>query len=263
MAKLARGVQKIFASTAGANEVEQIGSLRNGAQNFTTDPATLQALTQYLEGLKSIVSATTLIPELSDLNGLYFLITRQLAYIFQEGISEWDTSTIYFINSMVKKVGTQDIYISLTDNNAGNAVTDATKWELLSLNVKALTASGAVKGATGTFDNMLGVVKSQISAQKLDTNGYGAFSGGKGLYEVESYSGSTDDMVKLTGGVSYQMITIMAKQGHTITIKDDAAHALIGGFTCGGDKVLTGNTFSTATFIWYNDSWNLTGYQAN
>lgn len=125
-----------------------------------------------------------------------------------------------------------------------------------------ITAGGNIEGGQITSIKIVGVLNLSISVQTLDSNGYATFASGKALYQIESNSGTTDDMVKLNGAV-YQNITIVAKIGHTITIKDDAAHALVGGFTCGSDRVLTGNNYDTATFIFINDSWCLTGYQAN
>jgi len=128
MPKLDRAVQKIFASTAGVNEIEQIGSLRNGSVNYTTDPVVLQALSQYEDGLVAIVSSDKYIPALEDINAIYFLLTRQLAYLFQEGVAEWDDETTYFINSIVKKPGTADLYFSLVDDNLNHALTDTSYW---------------------------------------------------------------------------------------------------------------------------------------
>ena len=152
MAKLTRAIQKVFGSTAAVGEIEQIGSLRNGAQNFTTNPVTLQALPLYLGGLNSIVSANNKkIPALEDINGLYFLITRQLSYLFQEGVPEYDSTTTYYINSIIKKTGTAtgviDLYVSLANDNTGNALTDVTKWAKYILPI----ANGGTGSASTTY----------------------------------------------------------------------------------------------------------------
>lgn len=128
MAKLTRAVQKVFADSAGANEMEQIGSLRNGSAVYTKDPVVLQALSQYLGGLLDCVSSDKYIPPLEDINAIYFLITRQLAYLFQEGIPEYDAATTYYQNSIVKNSGTTDLYYSKTNDNVGNALSDTVNW---------------------------------------------------------------------------------------------------------------------------------------
>jgi hypothetical protein len=128
MARLTRAVQKIFGSTAGASDIAQIGSLRNGEIVYTTDPVTLQGLSLYSTGLKGIVSSDKYIPALEDINGIYFLFSRQLAYLMQEGIAEWDATTEYHIGSKVKEPGTGNVYTSLANDNTGNALSDASKW---------------------------------------------------------------------------------------------------------------------------------------
>lgn len=125
MSKLTRVLQKIFGSTAGTDEIAQIGSLAAGTPAFTTDPATIQALGNYLQGWYGVVLANNS-PAIEDVNALDFLITRQLAYIFQAGIPEYDATTVYYKGSLVNSGGLA--YASLTDANTGNAVTDATNW---------------------------------------------------------------------------------------------------------------------------------------
>ena len=128
MAKLTRAHQKVFADNAGATEIEQIGSLRNGSQVFTTNPVTLQALSQYDDGLLACVSSLKLIPALEDINAIYFLFSRQLAYILQEGVPEYDATTEYHQNSIIKETGTTNEYYSRTNNNTGNALSNQTHW---------------------------------------------------------------------------------------------------------------------------------------
>lgn len=96
MAILSRAIQKIFAETAGVDEVGQIGSRAAGTPQTTKDPTTLQSLAQYSLGWFQTTIRQTLpsgeqadLPASEDFNGLWFLITRQLAYLFQNGIPEW------------------------------------------------------------------------------------------------------------------------------------------------------------------------------
>ena len=128
MAKLARAGQRVFAQDSGVNEVEQIGSLRNGAPNYTKDPVVLQALSQYLDGLLACVTVDKYIPAIEDINAIYFLFSRQLGYLFQEGIAEYDATTEYHIGSLAKDVATPNVYRSIANTNTGNALSDTTKW---------------------------------------------------------------------------------------------------------------------------------------
>lgn len=125
MAKITRAIQKIFGSAAGINQRAQIGSLAAGTPNFTTDPAVIQGLANYLEGWFGVVLGGNS-PAIEDMNSLCFLFAYQLAYLMQAGIAEWETGTTYYKGSFVNVGGVS--YISLTDNNLGNAVTSSTNW---------------------------------------------------------------------------------------------------------------------------------------
>ncbi len=124
--KLLRKIQKIFGSAAGPTELSQIGSYAASSPMFTNDPAIMQALSNFLTGWYGVAVGGNS-PAIQDLNSLHFLVTRQLAYIFQSGIPEWESGTEYFIGSFVSD-GLGGFYRSLADNNIGNALSDTTKW---------------------------------------------------------------------------------------------------------------------------------------
>ena len=126
MSNLTRTTQQIFAQNAGFEQIAQIGSLAASAPVYTTNLSTIQALSNYLDGLYSIVVGENS-PAIQDFNAFFFLITSQLAYIFQKGVPEWDAGTTYYTNSMVQD-GSGNIYISLTNSNLNNALTDGTNW---------------------------------------------------------------------------------------------------------------------------------------
>ena len=83
MSKIGRAGQKIFGSAAAGDEIAQIGSLRSGSINYTTDLVVMQALTEYDSGLNGIVHVSKFIPALEDINAMYFMLTTQVAYGFQ------------------------------------------------------------------------------------------------------------------------------------------------------------------------------------
>lgn len=128
MAKILRKTQKIFGSSAGPNEIAKFGSLAAGAPAFTTDPAVIQSLVEYLEGwVSSVVGFSN--PAIEDMNALFYLYAYQLAYIMQAGVSEWDAGTTYYIGSFASD-GLGSIYSSKTNNNTGNALSDPTNWTI-------------------------------------------------------------------------------------------------------------------------------------
>lgn len=118
MAKLDRKNQLLFADTAASGQIRQYGSLAAGAPLTTKDVETLQALTRYGLGWSSAAVTSgegNIVPALEDFNALFYLITYQLFYLFEQGIAEWDDGTTYYINSICR-VGAV-IYKSLTDSN--------------------------------------------------------------------------------------------------------------------------------------------------
>lgn len=130
MAKITRIYQRIFGSTApvsGTGTVGEFGSLAAGTPTASTSVAVIQSLDAWLKGwLEAIVGDNG--PPIEDMNGFGFVVTTQLAYIFQQGVPEWDTTTPYYKGSLVNSGGV--LYTSLTDNNVGNALSSTTNWQV-------------------------------------------------------------------------------------------------------------------------------------
>lgn len=135
MAKLTRVFQKIFGDTGDASHFGQFGSKALGAPFTTKDPNSIQSLTPFTNnGWKEAINTGNKAAFLEDMNGLMFLVFRQLGSIFQDGVPVWEPSTPYFTGSMVRKDGTFELYGSLVDNNVGNALpsqTDNGAWHFL------------------------------------------------------------------------------------------------------------------------------------
>lgn len=128
MAKITRKVQKIFGQTAGLNQIAQFGSLAASTPTYTTDPDTIQALSNYLQGwFGAVVGSNS--PAIEDMNALCYLFAYQLAYLMQEGVPEWNSQTTYYTGSVVND-GSGNLYTSLIDTNLNNALTDGTKWAM-------------------------------------------------------------------------------------------------------------------------------------
>jgi hypothetical protein len=126
MAKIVRKTQKIFASTPGTNQIAQVGSLAAGTPTFSTDPDVIQQLTNFLQGwFACVVGANS--PAIEDMNALQFLFSRQIAYLMQEGVAEWDAGTTYYIGSLVQDSNGL-VYCSVANNNTNNALATAGFW---------------------------------------------------------------------------------------------------------------------------------------
>lgn len=126
MAKLTRAIQKIFCGgVPPINAVAVFGSLKAGAPSFSDDPDDIQSLPAYDAGW---AGATVLnqAPALQDMNALQFLFSRQLKYIFQQGVPEWSSSETYYTGSVVQSGG--NIYISQIEDNLNQPFT-STAWK--------------------------------------------------------------------------------------------------------------------------------------
>lgn len=183
MAKITRANQVVFASTAGASGVAEPGSTADGSTVFTTDPATIQSAA-YLEGLAAmIIAGVKRLPVYEEINALYYLFSRQLAYLFQEGIPEWNTDAVYYNASIVKKTGTYELYGSIGNDNQGNAlplaVSDA-NWTYLGT-LSSLASAGNVSTAeTSSLDGQMYVASGTggKTLKKVSSSGYPKLSSG-------------------------------------------------------------------------------------
>lgn len=118
--------------TAAALGSEIFGSSAAGPASYSIDPVDIQSLPAWVNGWNAAVAAGKT-PYLEDMNALEFVHGQALAYLFQQGIPEWDSGTNYFIDSFVQVSGT--IYKSLIDNNLNNAPSlSSSDWQAYSAN---------------------------------------------------------------------------------------------------------------------------------
>jgi len=206
MSILTRAIQKVFGETGGAGEFGQIGSKAAGSASTSKDIATIQSLTEYLQGYFSITSdqGTSRLPYSEDLNSLFYLTTRQLAYLFQSGIPEWDTDTDYYADvSIVQEGG--DVYISLTGAdptpNQGNqpSLTIGTNWEYLfgksgvyPVGSTYIQFPGDSDPATLGFPGTWSNVSSELAGDFIRFEGgdASAFESGEQLDQMQQITGS-------------------------------------------------------------------------
>ncbi len=155
MAKISRAKQEIFANQAGSRQITAFGTAKSDNPTFTTDLAQIQN-TNFLSGW-----ASALLPDKSpweeDTNGLFYAITRQLAYLFQEGIPEYDPNTEYSQNALVKGVGTNVIYCSLVSENLGNPLDNPDYWSVY------MSGGGGVGGIGGLASYEIGLPQPTFS----------------------------------------------------------------------------------------------------
>lgn len=111
---LDRKYQKIFGKNAGGTDLSIVGSKSEGNPQYSSDVATIQSLSNWETGLRAMVTSSDA-PYLQDINSILYVITSQLAYIFQAGTPEWQSQTEYIANrSVVLRNG--KIYIAIANS---------------------------------------------------------------------------------------------------------------------------------------------------
>lgn len=160
MARLSRAIQRIFGESGGVDEFGEIGSRAAGNPQTTKDLTDIQSRVQFLQGWFQTTIRQTLpdgtdadLPASEDLNSLFFLLSSQLAYIYQNGIPEWLDSADqrYYANvSFVQVNG--DVYQALQGddganiNSQRNPTTEGEWWRL----VWSTSATAFYRNLTGT-----------------------------------------------------------------------------------------------------------------
>lgn len=145
MPKLSRQTQKIFAGNA--NNTGVFGSAADNTKILTQDIQEIQSKPAFLTGWINAVLGTRKYPALEEMQALQYMQTYQLAYMFENGIPEYDPGTNYFVYSVVRQTGTFQLYGSLTNDNLGNPLNDTDNWKpLINLDFNVLDATTSVKG---------------------------------------------------------------------------------------------------------------------
>ena len=142
-------LQKIFGSTGPTGSISVFGSKKDGSLIYTDDVEYIQSLPAWVNGMKGALIDDTK-PTLQDLNAILYTLSYQNAYSQQSGIPAYHASEEYFIGCIVSYSsvgnnshgGVYTLFISKTDNNIGNALTDEDHWQVYHSNyVKSIGAS--------------------------------------------------------------------------------------------------------------------------
>lgn len=168
MAKIERKTQKIFAGNGATDDIAAFGSFVNGTPVYTDDIEALQT-TAYTQGWGSAIAANEA-PFLEEMNGVQYGLSKQIAYLLQNGVPEYDAGTIYYANTSFCQVDGV-IYQSLTDDNIGNdPATDTTNWKVYYDVSNAPTLSGD-NNFTGTLKYKgIDVANSYLTNSPILTN---------------------------------------------------------------------------------------------
>ena len=175
MTQYQRITGKVFGGNATATgddpQIAQFGSALANTFVGTTDPETIQSLPAWGQGFIGAVTPETQFPALPEMTGAMKVLSYQICGILQQGISIWDSGTIYYTGNFASKNGS--LYISQIDENQGNdPETDTTNWKELSSilipNNSSLIASYAMPSAR-IINLTLGASASRYT---MPANGY-------------------------------------------------------------------------------------------
>lgn len=199
MAKIQRQTQKIFAGNATSEELAVFGSMKTGNPIYTDNIEELQSA-DYEQGWSSAIVADEA-PFLEEMNAVQYGLSKQLAYLFQNGIPEWDEGTTYYKNTGFCQVD-GIIYQSLTDENLGNnPQTDTTNWKkyLDNLNLANIDLSNLSEAGEARFTNKANIDLSNLSEASVynslspnatqlfrNTSGYICTIAGRNYYKVNN-----------------------------------------------------------------------------
>jgi len=126
-----RSTQSIFALNSGDIGIPGTGvSNISGVPTLSNNLDSIMGATAFENGFDAMTetNSNSYMPFLQELNGLFYAVTAQLAYIFQQGIPEYDAGTNYNVNAFAMSPGTSTLYMSLSASNLGNALSDGTHW---------------------------------------------------------------------------------------------------------------------------------------
>lgn len=140
--KLGRVLQKVFGINCptggiGVGQMSRFGSFAAGASTTETPndagALDLQSLAAWSDGWQTAVQGGNS-PVIEDFNATHFLFSRQLAYLLQQGVAEYDSTTTYFKGSIAQD-GTGFCYVCINDSAgvgiSGQALTNTTYWAQL------------------------------------------------------------------------------------------------------------------------------------
>ncbi len=146
MAKITRKTQKIFADSAAASQITAFGSIKANSPNppvYSKDPDVIQS-NEFMQGWSG-ATQDDYAPYRQDMNAIQNLVTRQLAYLFQAGIPEYDSSTQYYANCSFCQINGV-VYLCIQDALNKLPTTEPTYWKEIDFDSFAPIDSPAFTG---------------------------------------------------------------------------------------------------------------------
>ena len=122
-----------FAKDNKNTDLTVYGSTASGSSITSSDPEILQSNPKFREGWKGAtlenLTNNTRNPVRNEWSALDYIHNYHINHILQKGGQEYDDQTEYFIDDLVRDVGSSKYYQSIINNNVGNPLTDDSKWK--------------------------------------------------------------------------------------------------------------------------------------
>ena len=225
MARLARVTQIIFGS-GGNTPTGGFGAPAAG--NLATEVATSNTIANIMAGASWIggwlgaVLGGSKFPVLEDMNSIDYVHSTQIAYILQQGIPEYDAITTYYTNNIVVNPNTYQVYGSVTNSNAGNALSDSVNWKLLVDLSTISTGNTYYNGGTSTGSANAQVCASVTPTGFTLTNGFTlTFIAGytnSGAATMDANSTGATEIYKNSGAGPVALTGSEITAGNTVSI---------------------------------------------
>ena len=129
MSLLSRITAKVYGSglaPSSDHSMTTFGTAKAATPTYSNDPAAIQTA-QWLLGLAATL-ASGQAPYMQDVNGVWFVLSYLISYLYQAGIAEWDAGTNYALGSFCRGPSTGNLFVSQQTNNLNHAVTDTNWW---------------------------------------------------------------------------------------------------------------------------------------
>lgn len=132
----------IFGEDAGSLERGVFGSLAAGLPLYSQDPDVIQSEPEWANGwFAAVLGANS--PAIQDMNSFCFVLSYMIYLIQESGVMIWSGTTNYQTGSLAcDEDGT--LFVSISDDNLNNLLTDSTKWVLYGARTFAISASGSI-----------------------------------------------------------------------------------------------------------------------
>lgn len=117
--KLNREIYKLFSETGSTGIFGSRAASGTNQGIISSSVSEIQSNDAFAAGWNSAVVSGYKLPPLEEMNGLQYVFSYAINYLYQAGIPEWNADETYYSASVCKHNGI--VYYSLIDGNIGNA----------------------------------------------------------------------------------------------------------------------------------------------